>query len=324
MSTSPEELAGWLAAVREHERLEFKEAKTQYDLNGLFRYCVALANEGGGKLVLGVTDKPPRKVVGSQAFRDTGEIQSRILDKLHFRVDVEEFQHPDGRLVIFHVPSRPAGTAYQLDGSYLMRSGEDTVPMSEDRLRAIFEEGKPDWLSELAIDERSETDIIQSLDTQSYFDMLKLPYPATRAAVLDRLEKERLVVRTAYGLAITRLGAILFAKRLEDFGALSRKAARVIVYEGTSKLKTRLDKPGTKGYAVGFEGLTDFINGQIPTNEVIEKALRREVKMFPEIAIRELVANALIHQDFNETGTSVLIEIYTDRLEVSSPGKPFI
>lgn len=324
MSTSLEELASWLAAVREHERLEFKEAKAQYDLNGLFRYCVALANEGGGKLVLGVTDKPPRKVVGSQAFRDTGEIQSRILDKLHFRVDVEEFQHPDGRLVIFHVPSRPAGTAYQLDGSYLMRSGEDTVPMSEDRLRAIFEEGKPDWLSELAIDERSETDVIQLLDTQSYFDMLKLPYPATRAAVLDRLEKERLVVRTAHGLAITRLGAILFAKRLEDFGALSRKAARVIVYEGTSKLKTRLDKPGTKGYAVGFEGLTDFINGQIPTNEVIEKALRREVKMFPEIAIRELVANALIHQDFNETGTSVLIEIYTDRLEVSSPGKPFI
>lgn len=198
MSTSLEELAIWLAAVREHERLEFKEAKTQYDLNGLFRYCVALANEGGGKLVLGVTDKPPRKVVGSQAFRDTGEIQSRILDKLHFRVDVEEFQHPDGRLVIFHVPSRPAGTAYQLDGSYLMRSGEDTVPMSEDRLRAIFEEGKPDWLSELAIDERSETDVIQLLDTQSYFDMLKLPYPATRAAVLDRLEKERLVVRTAH------------------------------------------------------------------------------------------------------------------------------
>ncbi|MFZ4702344.1 MAG: ATP-binding protein, partial [Candidatus Methylumidiphilus sp.] len=58
--------------------------------------------------------------------------------------------------------------------------------------------------------------------------------------------------------------------------------------------------------------------------EVIEQALRREVKMFPEIAVRELVANALIHQDFTQTGTSVMIEIYDDRMEISNPGKPFI
>jgi ATP-dependent DNA helicase RecG len=79
-----------------------------------------------------------------------------------------------------------------------------------------------------------------------------------------------------------------------------------------------------KGYAVGFEGLLDFINGLIPTNEVIGKALRHEVKMFPEIAVRELVANALIHQDFTETGTSVVIAIYSDRLEICNPGLPFI
>lgn len=105
---------------------------------------------------------------------------------------------------------------------------------------------------------------------------------------------------------------------------MSRKAPRVIVYDGNSKLKTRLDKVGTKGYAVGFEGLLEFINSLIPANEIIERALRREVKMFPEIAVRELVANALIHQDFNETGTSVVVDIYSDRLEISSPGKPFI
>jgi ATP-dependent DNA helicase RecG len=122
----------------------------------------------------------------------------------------------------------------------------------------------------------------------------------------------------------TNLGAVHFPKRLEDFEGLSRKAPRVIVYEGTSKLGTRLDKVGVKGYAVGFEGFIDLINSQVPTNEIIEKALRRQVKMFPEIAIRELAANALIHQDFNETGTSVVVEIYSDRLEVSSPGRPFI
>jgi ATP-dependent DNA helicase RecG len=98
----------------------------------------------------------------------------------------------------------------------------------------------------------------------------------------------------------------------------------VIVYDGTSKLKTKLDTPGTKGYAMGFQGLVDFIVSHVPSNEVIEQAIRKSVTMFPEIAVRELVANALIHQEFTETGTSVMIEIYDDRMEISNPGASFI
>lgn len=324
MSTTPEQIDLWRQSPTEHRRLEFKEAKTQFDNRRLYEYCVALANEGGGHLVLGVANKPPRPVVGTQAFRDPVEMAEKLFQVLGFRVDIEEVAHPDGRVLVFHIPSRPRGTAYHLDGKYLMRSGEALVPMSEDQLRRIFAEGKPDWLAELARQGLSDADVVQLLDTQSYFDMLKLPYPATRDAVLDRFERERLMQSSAGGYAITNLGAILFAKRLEDFDRIARKAPRVIVYEGTSKLKTRLDRPGTRGYAVGFEGLIDFINGQVPSNEVIEKALRRQVKMFPEIAIRELVANALIHQDFNETGASVVIELYADRLEISNPGIPFI
>lgn len=324
MKTPLEEVERWLAAPREHEHLEFKEAKNQYDTTKLMRYCVALANEGGGKLVLGVSDKPPRRVVGSDAFRDLRDIQRRILDKIHFRVDVEEVLYPAGRVVIFHVPSRPTGTAFQHDGSYLMRSKEDTVPMSEDRLRAIFAEGRPDWLGETASEGLSAADVIRLLDTQSYFDLLKLPYPSRREAVLERCESERLVMGADGRFAVTNLGAILFAKQLHEFSSVTRKAPRVIVYDGTSKLRTRLDRTESAGYAVGFERLVEFINSQVASNEVIESALRREVKMFPEIAVRELVANALIHQDFNESGTSVVIEIYTDRIEVTSPGKPFI
>ena len=142
--------------------------------------------------------------------------------------------------------------------------------------------------------------------------------------MLERLASERLIESAGALWTITNLGAILFAKKLDAFDRLSRKAPRVIVYEGTNKLKTKLDKPGTKGYAVGFQGLVEFVNGLVPSNEVIEQALRREVKMFPEIAVRELVANALIHQDFTESGASVMIEIYDDRMEISNPGKPFI
>lgn len=323
MNTSLQELERWMYVPRESEHLEFKEAKEQLNLTKLFRYCVAIANEGGGKLILGVSDIIPRKVVGSKAFCNIDDIAKKIYVKLHFRVDVEEINHVNGRIVLFHIPSRPRGTAYQFEGAYLMRSTEDTVPMSEDRLRLIFNEGRPDWLMCSAKGDCTADDVVRLLDTQGYFDLLKLTYPTTRDAVIERFEKEKLIHKKDSLWVITNMAAILFAKKIDDFDLLSRKTPRVIVYDETSKLKTRLDKPGIRGYAVGFEGLLEFINGQIPTNEVIQHALRKEKKMFPEIAIRELVANALIHQDLNEAGP-VLIEIYSDRMEITNPGCPFI
>src|SRR5438552_19214603 len=106
MATTLAEFTRWLTAPRENENLEFKEAGQQYDNTKLFRHCVAIANEGGGQLILGVTDSVPRRVTGTAAFHTPSGIQSRILDKLRFHVDVEEFQHPDGRVIIFHIPPR--------------------------------------------------------------------------------------------------------------------------------------------------------------------------------------------------------------------------
>lgn len=324
MATTVSQIDAWRAARSEHQNLEFKEAKTQFDNRKLYKYCVALANEGGGHLLLGIEDQPPRKVVGTAAFNDPVDMAAKMFQVLGFRVEIEEVSHPDGRVVVFTIPSRPRGTAFDFEGAYLMRAGGELVPMSEDRLRAIFAEGQPDWLSQPALTDCDDDKVVQLLDTQSYFDLLHLPYPVNRAGVLERFENEKLIVRQGHGWTITNLGGLLFAKKLEAFDRLARKAARVIVYEGKNKLKTKSDKPGTKGYAVGFQGLVEFINGLVPSNEVIEQALRREVKMFPEIAVRELVANALIHQDFNESGTSVMVEIYDDRMEISNPGKPFI
>ncbi len=124
--------------------------------------------------------------------------------------------------------------------------------------------------------------------------------------------------------AITNLGALLFAKDLDEFNLLSRKTVRVTTYDGRDKLKTKRDIVGKKGYALGFQGLVDYVSSQLPSNEVIGKALRESVPMFPEIAIRELVANALIHQDLEQPGGSTAIDIYDNRLEISNPGTPSI
>lgn len=319
-------LERWLLAPAEHEHLEFKEAKQQYDTTKLLRYCVALANEGGGFMVLGVSDKPPRRVVGSLAFpaqTDLNKIKAYIVQKLRIRIDVVELMHPDGRVLVFEVPSRPVGQPLEYEGVFLMRAGEDLVPMTPDYLRRIFAEGQPDWFVQSAKADASADEVIALLDTQTYFELLSLPYPTTRDAVMARLQSEGLIAPSGAGWIISNMAAILLAKRLDAFSpALARKAVRVVVYEGTNKLHTKDDKPGLRGYAVGFASLVDFVHSAAPQNRFVEQAVREEVKMFPKQALRELIANALVHQDFLVSGASVMIELYADRVEISNPGLP--
>ena len=305
----------------ETENLEFKSAKIDFNQTKLNRYCVALANEGGGYLILGVDDSNPRKVVGTKAFLDLNNTRSKVYDKLHIRVDAQEISHPDGRVIVFSISSSSLGSALHCDGSYLMRVGEDLVPMSPDHLRKIFDEGKPDFLSEVALANQSEEDVIRLLDTQIYFDLSQTAYPAQRSTVLERFVAEGLIVKKGTSFDITNLGALLFAKDLRKFETISSKAPRVIVFDGTNKVKGTLsDIFGRMGYVVGFESLIEYIISQLPSNEVVGKAFRENVKLFPGVAIRELVANALVHQDFQESGMFTTVEIYKDRMEIGNPG----
>jgi ATP-dependent DNA helicase RecG len=324
MATTVAQIDRWLQAPSEHQTLEFKEAKTTFSVEKLNAYCVAIANEGGGHLVLGVSDKAPRAVVGSVAFPNLVDIADKLFRARGFRVDVEAIDHPGGRVVVFTIPARPKGSAFHVGGAYLMRSGESLTPMSEDRLRAIFAEGQPDWLEEPSLTGLDPEEVVDLLDTQTFFELLKLPYPTTQAGVLDRLVGERLVDRVAGQYDIRRLGGLLLAKRLDAFPDLARKAPRVIVYGGASKLETKIDHIENRGYAVGFQSLVDFVMAQLPQNEVIEHALRQKVKLIPDDAIRELIANALVHQDLTIGGMSPMIEIYSNRVEISNPGEPIV
>lgn len=153
MNTTLEQIDNWRKATSERQRLEFKEAKNSFPIQTLYKYCVAIANEGGGHLLLGVADKPPRTVVGTQAFRNPVDTEENVYQKLHFRVEIEEVNHPEGRVVVLHIPSRPHGTAYHLEGKYLMRAGSALVPMTPDRLRSIFAESHSDWSHPLSTED---------------------------------------------------------------------------------------------------------------------------------------------------------------------------
>jgi len=168
--------------------------------------------------------------------------------------------------------------------------------------------------------------VLRELDFAAYFEMLSLDLPSNKSSILEALIEDGMIIKAETGnYNITNLGAILFAKRLSDFPALGRKAVRVIKYDGNDRISAASkEQIGGKGYANGFEGVIEYINNLLPNNEVLGQALRRVVPMYPEIAVRELVANAIIHQDFFMQGTSPLIEIFNDRLEITNPGAPLI
>ena len=166
---------------------------------------------------------------------------------------------------------------------------------------------------------------LRLLDYAVYFDIRNIPQPSDNNGVAHYMTEEGIIEKQDNGLyAITNLGAILLAKRLTDFPRISRKAIRVVQYEGNNRLNMLKEDINEKGYVVGFEGLIKFIEALLPMQEVITGALREKKTAYPSIAVREAVANALIHQDFSVTGTGPVVEIFDKRIEITNSGTPLV
>jgi len=290
----------------------------------------AIHNQKFSYLIFGVENNT-HKIIGT-TFRaklykkGNEELEHWLLTRLKPRIDfsVYEFDYDNNRHIsLFIIPTAKNQPVEFLHKSYI-RIGSITRPLSEfpEKQAIIWKKDVIPFEKEIAKDRLSVPDVTKYLSAETYFNLMKLPYPSNQQGVIDKFIEEGLVSKTKT-LAITKLGALLFAKNLRDFESVERKAIRVIVYKGKNKVETVREQIGAKGYARGFEELIDWLNSQLPANEEIGKALRKETTMYPPIAIRELVANALIHQDLNEKGFP-MIEIYSDRIEFSNAGIPLV
>jgi len=288
-------------------------------------------NQPFGYLAFGIEDNT-HKILGTSfhvksALKGGENLEHWLINRLNPKIDfrTSEFDYQGLNISLFIIPAALSRPVEFMHVSYI-RIGTYTRRLNEfpDKQSKIWRNNPfISFEHEIAKQGVSASDIVQLLSTQTYFDLIKQPYPSDQAGVLDKFLSEKLIVKEKSAYNITKLGAILFAKNLSDFETVNRKSIRVIVYKGKNKVETIREQVGGKGYAIGFEGLVEWINSQLPANEEIGKALRSESRMYPEIAIRELVANALIHQDFQERG-SPMIEIYSDRIEISNPGIPLI
>jgi ATP-dependent DNA helicase RecG len=202
-----------------------------------------------------------------------------------------------------------------------MRSGGTTRPASRQDVGAFLLNSRtPFWEELRSTNLLSSDEVLVKLDAESIHKLLERPMAQTNEELLRWLVDEKFIEPDDNGYYITNFGAIAAARKLEGFDGLARKRIRVIRYRGLNKVETIDETIGQKGYAIGFEGLIAHLRRILPHSEVIEKALRREVSIYPEIALRELIANALIHQDFTISGAGPMIEIYDNRIEFINPG----
>ena len=177
----------------------------------------------------------------------------------------------------------------------------------------------------IAAERLGADDVLLALNWPAYFDLLGVPPADGREATLEALTQDKLIAPCdAGGFNVTNLGAVLFAKDLGDFPRVRRKALRIIEYRGTGRLETLHEHEVSKGYAAAFAELMGYIQARLPAHEENGLAFQRSLPEFPPLAVRELVANALIHQDFLTTGTGPMVEIFEGRLEVTNPGEPLV
>lgn len=171
----------------------------------------------------------------------------------------------------------------------------------------------------------SVSEVLKLLDYAKYFSLTKQELPSETIKFVAKMAQHKLVKKVFdNNYDITNLGALLFAKDLNDFPSVKRKAVRVIFYKGGTRAERIKEQEERLGYAIAFENLLDYINDKLPFNEEISKSVRKEIKMYPEVAIREFVANALIHQDLSIYGAGPMIEIFTDRIEITNTGELLI
>ncbi len=273
--------------------------------------------------IIGTRFRPKQRKVGAEEF------ENWLLKLLEPRIEIKitEITIEGKFLALIEIQpatNRPVsfkGSEYIRVGSYTKKLRD--YPEKERNLWKCFE--KLHFEEGIITDNVSADEVIHLIDYPNVFKLLKQQLPSDKQSILSRLASEKIIIAiNEVKYSITNLGALLFANSLKSFEPLDRKALRVITYKGANRIETTRETTGTRGYAVGFASAISYINNQQPHNEEIEKALRKEMSLFPELAIRELVANALIHQDFNCTGAGRMVEIFTDRVEISNPGTPLI
>lgn len=314
--TIPKEQFEALLSVKENEHVEFKEAKNHFDYEKLLEYCVALANERGGRLVFGVTNRLPRKVVGSTAFKNPQNVKTDIYVALKIRVEIEELSYEGKKVVIFAIPSRPIGRPLHRKGKYMMRVGERLEPMTPEQLETIFAESQPDFSAE-----QCEGATLDDLDPAAIETFRNQWHKKSHNVELLNLSIERLLIDAELfnGNKFNYAALILLGKR-ESLGRFLANAE--IIYEfrfEESAIQHDVREEFRNGFLAIQDKLWERINKRNGIQHIQDGLFVRDIQNFNEEVVRESLLNAVCHRDYR-LGGSVFIRQSPKLLVIENPG----
>ena len=301
---------------KEGESLEFKEARRKYSFEDLAKYCCALANEGGGKIILGITDKRPRRIVGTQAFPQPEDTRRALIERLHLRIDFQIIHHSNGRVLIFEVPARPVGTTIDYDGIRWSREADSLIPMSDDKIRTIFAEAAHDFSSDICSGAN-----MGDLDPQAVENFRRRWFEKSRNSRLTSQSPE-LLLRDAEVLdddGMTYAALILFGTR-QSLGKHLSQAEVVFEYRSSNTSgPAQQRKEYRQGFFSFYDDLWNSINLRNDLQQYQDGLFVLDIPTFAERPVREVMLNAVSHRDY-QLGGSVFVRQYPRRLVVESPG----
>jgi predicted HTH transcriptional regulator len=253
-----------------------------------------------------------------------------INPKIEFMFHEVEMTNDDNdnvNVVILEIPAAE-GEPVRFEGTAYIRIGSNIKPLikykeKEAELWRKFDEIP--FEKKIAYEMASDADIVQLLDYPNYYKRLELPIPENREKVLKDLADEKFIIKNDAGTwEVSNYGALMIGADLSKFENLKKKVVRVISYKGKSRIEGISEKIYNAGYAIDFENIIQYIMAIIPQEEIEENGIRKTKYSFPERAIRELLANTVIHQALDQKGTNPMVEIFSDRIEFSNAGAPLV
>lgn len=316
---------------QELNELDWKEDLSPDNVK-ISKHLSAFANQpGGGFIVFGIENNTAKLlgITQQQAEFIVQKLSSLCRDAVNPVIVIDHAieNYYDVPLLFIHIKESSVKPVHLKSGTMIadafIRSGGTTRQASRHEIGGLMLNSKTPQFEELHASKlKNVPEVLDILDYRTIYKLLGKPLPQTLTEILHWMKDEKMIDEVdGAGYYITNFGALSAAHNLKDFDSLSRKSIRLIKYKGINKLETDKEYPGSKGYATGFEELIIFLGALLPGSEIIKNALRTETTVYPEIALRELIANALIHQDFSIRGSGPMIEIFEDRIEISNPGK---
>lgn len=307
MNTDIQKLIGEATVYDKKQMLEVKRSKSW------LKSVSAFANGEGGTLIFGISDDD--QIVGlADAKGDAERISEEIKSKLDPVPEVNlELKNADGKtLLLLYVYSGQETPYYYIGDKQriaFVRIGNESVTADRTQLKALVLKGSGRTYDSLPSNYRFE-DMAFSKLRSVHYKRLQRSFEDSEFAswgIIDENGK------------LTNAGALL-----ADESPVRQSRIFCTRWNGmdmTSGLGEAIDDVELEGCVIGqLQDAVSFVRNNSRKKWWKENDFREELPDYPERAVTEAIANAIIHRDYMQMGSEIHIDMYDDRLEIYSPG----